>query len=229
MTREGVEKAAMNPGGTPSGRSGRQGTGVASRRSGISRLATGVLVLTVAATGVAAGQSLGELAKREEERRKAIKTPAKVYTNDSIRNGQVPAKPAPSSGAGGPASAPASAAGAEPPPAAAAAAAAKAAVPPVEAAEVKDEAYWRKRIQSARDQLSRSQTFADALQTRINVLSADFVARDDPAQRAVIATDRQKALAELERVKQEIGQYTKAIADIQEQARRANVPPGWLR
>jgi hypothetical protein len=94
---------------------------------------------------------------------------------------------------------------------------------------VKDEAYWKKRIQSARDQLGRSQMFADALQTRINVLTADFTARDDPAQRAVIFTDRQKALAELERVKQEIAQQTKGIADVQQDARRANVPPGWLR
>jgi hypothetical protein len=55
------------------------------------------------------------------------------------------------------------------------------------------------------------------------------VARDDPAQRAVIAADRQKALAELERVKQEIGQHTKGIAAVQDEARRAGVPPGWLR
>jgi hypothetical protein len=207
----------MNPNGTPS------------RRSGGCRVAAGVLVLTVVATGAAAGQSLGELAKREEERRKAIKTPAKVYTNDSIRAGQVPSKPASSPGVVPPASAPTSAAAAEPAQATPASADAKVAVPPVAPAEVKDEAYWKTRIQAARDQLARSQTFADALQTRINVLTADFVARDDPAQRAVIANDRQKALAELERVKQEIGQYTKAITDVQEQARRANVPPGWLR
>jgi hypothetical protein len=84
-------------------------------------------------------------------------------------------------------------------------------------------------MQAARDQLARAQIFADALQTRINVLTADFTARDDPAQRAVIFNDRQKALAELERVKQEIALFTKGIADVQEQARRANVPPGWLR
>ena len=94
---------------------------------------------------------------------------------------------------------------------------------------MKNEAYWKKRIQAQRDELARAEMFADALQTRINVLSADFVARDDPAQRAVIATDRQKALAELDRVKQEIVQHTKTIAGIQDEARRANVPPGWLR
>jgi hypothetical protein len=94
---------------------------------------------------------------------------------------------------------------------------------------VKGEAYWRKRIQGQRDALARAQIFAEALQSRINALSADFVARDDPAQRAVIASDRQKALAELDRVKQEIGQFTKAIAATQDEARRAGVPAGWLR
>jgi hypothetical protein len=85
------------------------------------------------------------------------------------------------------------------------------------------------RMQAARDALQRSQAFAEALQSRINGLTTDFTSRDDPAQRAVVANDRQKALAELERVKNDIVQQTKAIADIQEEARRAGVPPGWLR
>ena len=89
--------------------------------------------------------------------------------------------------------------------------------------------YWRGRIDAARTALARAQTFADALQSRINALSADFVNRDDPAQRDVIAADRQKALAELDRVKKEIAAAQKAIADIQEEARRAGVPPGWVR
>jgi hypothetical protein len=61
------------------------------------------------------------------------------------------------------------------------------------------------------------------------VLSTDFVNRDDPAQRSTIAADRQKAMDELARVKAEIVQHTKAITDIQDEARRANVPAGWVR
>jgi hypothetical protein len=78
-------------------------------------------------------------------------------------------------------------------------------------------------------QLEREQTYVEALQSRVNALSADFVNRDDPAQRAVIAADRQKAVAELERLKGRIELGKKAIADLEEEARRANVPPGWLR
>ena len=93
----------------------------------------------------------------------------------------------------------------------------------------KDQAAWRQRVQASRDALSRAETFAEALQSRINSLSNDFASRDDPAQRARVATDRQKALAELDRVKQEIQQHTKAIAGIQDEARKAGVPPGWVR
>ena len=88
---------------------------------------------------------------------------------------------------------------------------------------------WRQRRQSIQDSLERAQAFAVALQSQINGLTADFAARDDPAQRAKVGADRQKALTELDRVKKEIQQHTKALADLQEEARRAGVPPGWLR
>ena len=91
------------------------------------------------------------------------------------------------------------------------------------------EADWRTRVAAARDALARARLFADALQTRINVLSADYVSRDDPAQREVVAADRQRALVELDRVTQEIQQQQKALAAIQDEARRAGVPAGWVR
>lgn len=172
--------------------------------------------VAAAIAGTASAQSLGELAKQEEARRKAIKTPSKVLTNDSLRSITISTVRTPT---------PAAAASA--PGATAASAEDTKTKPPVD--RKAEEASWRSRIQGARDSLQRSQMFAEALQSRINGLTADFTARDDPAQRAVLATDRQKALAELDRVKNDIVQQTKAIADIQEEARKANVPPGWLR
>lgn len=186
----------------------------------------------VCLAGPALAQSLGELARQEEARRKAIKSSGKVYTNDSIRRepapGQAPAAEpaAPRPATPATAATPPSPSGVQPP--AAGDKPGAPAQPPV-ADSKKDEAAWRDRIQKARDALQRAQTFAEALQSRINALSTDFVARDDPAQRAVIATDRQKALAELDRVKKEIEQHTKEIATIQEEARKAGVPPGWVR
>jgi hypothetical protein len=166
-------------------------------------------LIALAPAGLAEAQPLAEVARREQERRKVVPAAPKVYTNEDL-GAPPPPRPAPDT---------------TPAPEVTPAAPPETAV--VE--EQKDEAYWRGRIIDAQQQLQRSQMFLEALQSRINALSADFVARDDPAQRAVIAEDRQKALAEMERVKADIQRLTKQIADIREEARRAGVPPGWLR
>ncbi len=77
--------------------------------------------------------------------------------------------------------------------------------------------------------LERNQVYADALQTRVSPLTTDFVNRDDSEQRGAIAYDRDKPIAELERLKKAIGDDKAAIASFEEEARRAGVPPGWLR
>jgi hypothetical protein len=201
-----------------------------------------VLTLAIVALWMASvdAQSLGDVARKEAERRKTVAAPGKTYTNDQLRP-EPPATPPPPSTAGPSApaapvagapagsSAGAAAAGggkAGPKAPAGAAPATQGAAP---AAAANSEAEWRGRVQASKDALSRAQIFAEALQSRINGLSADFTARDDPAQRAVVGADRQKSLDELERVKKEIQQHTKALADIQEEGRRAGVPAGWLR
>jgi len=173
--------------------------------------------VSLCATGVAA-QSLGDVARKEEARRKEVKSLGKVYTNESLR-------PDPSSSTSAPSTAAADAgpANATPP----AAAPAQGDKPADD--QKKDEKYWKDRLAGTRTSLDRSKTFADALQSRINALTADFTARSDPAQRAVIERDRQKAVAELDRVNQDIKDQTKAITDIQEEARKAGVPASWYR
>ena len=188
---------------------------------------TRVVVAAVAGlvmcAAVASAQGLGAIAKKEEARRKDVKAPSKVYTNGDLKSepGSAPAPaPAPQAGATGTQQVPPSPSGVQPP---------KEGDKPATDEPKKDEAYWKARVAKVRDDLQRAQTFADALQSRINALTTDFTARADPAQRAVIGNDRQKALAELDRVKKEIEANTKAIADIQEEARKANVPSGWVR
>ena len=84
-------------------------------------------------------------------------------------------------------------------------------------------------MKELRTQVERDQTYVEALQTRVNSLSADFVNRDDPAQRAIIGRDRQRAVDEIDRLKKAIEDGRKAIVGLEEEARRAGVPPGWLR
>jgi hypothetical protein len=179
-----------------------------------------VVALAVLMTAsAAAAQSLGDVARQEEARRRGLQQSGKVYTNDSLRPdpGSTPAAASPDT----------SATPATPP--SGAATDAKKDDKKDEKDPKKDQAYWQARIKAERDALDRAKIFADALQSRINGLSTDFSARDDPYQRAQITGDRNKALAELTRVKGEIDQHTKAITDIQEEGRKAGVPAGWLR
>lgn len=173
-----------------------------------------------------AAQSLADVARAEEARRKATPKAAKVYTNNDLQPDSRSRQTQPAGPAGAP-----TAPSAGPSSEAAPAAPAPAPDPSSESATsaAQDEKYWRTRITQARERLQRSQLFQEALQSRISALTTDFVNRDDPAQRTVIANDRDTALAELDRVKKEIDDLTKAIADIEEEARRAGVPPGWLR
>jgi hypothetical protein len=182
-----------------------------------------LVVFSCAFAGAAQGQSLAEVARQEEVRRKAVKDSGKVYTNTDLRP-DITKTPA--------AAAAATADGKAPPDAGKADADGKAAGQGDKAKTdepVKDQAYWSRRIGDARAALERSRIFADALQSRLNALTADFVNRDDPAQRAQIELERKRATSELERVTKEIAEGTKAIADIEEEARKAGVPPGWLR
>lgn len=171
-------------------------------------------VVVCGATAWAQTPSLAELARKEQERRKTQKAAGKVYTNKDV-----PASPQ------GRGAAPAGQAAATQP------ARIDETKPPENkpAEETKDEAWWKNRINQVREELRRNEMFAEALQTRINSLSADFVNRDDPFQRAKIGEDRDKALSELARVKGEVGRAKKQIEDIEEEARKAGVPPGWLR
>ena len=187
----------------------------------------GVLVLVCVATVKA--QSLGDLARQEEARRKAVTTSSKVYTNETLPPPRGPvgsvAEPAPVPGLseaptesstppdGEPATDEPEAAGEQAP----------------SDGAVATEAEWQQRLADARDAAARAQVLADALQSRISALDLDFVNRDDPAQRDVVFADRQKALAELARVTDDIERHQQAVIDIQEEARRAGVPAGWVR
>ena len=180
-----------------------------------------VLLMAVAFAAPARAQSLADVAKKEEDRRKTVPAPSKVYTNKDLA--PVPA-------------------GAPPPPAASAAPSspdtgksatddgkATSSKDAAEKAPIKDQAYWAGKLKTLQEKLARDQDYADAMQTRINSLTTDFVNRDDPAQRAVIETNRNKSIAELARLTKSVVDDKKALADFLEEARRAGIPPGWLR
>ena len=185
------------------------------------------IAVALSATAAASGQTLGEVAKKEAERRKAQPQGGKVYTNKDLpASAQKPATPNPA--------ATSTEAPAQTPTDPVAAATEQKAQDAKTAADKpqgdqKDQAYWKGRVAAAREELRRSEMFAEALQTRVNTLNRDFSSRDNPAQRSAIGADRTEALNELTRVKQDVERGKKQIADIEEEARKAGVPPGWVR
>jgi hypothetical protein len=190
------------------------------------------IALMVAGAGGAQAQSLAEVAREEAARRKTVATPGRVYTNNDLRPdftrpAPPPATPESTSAAGhGAAAAPEAGAAA----AGATQGTAQGTAPgAAQGGDLRDQAYWSSRMADARAKVDRSQAFAQALQNRIDMLWTDFVNRGDPVQQRAIEQDRNKALAELETLKREIEANRKAVADIEDEARRAGVPAGWLR
>jgi hypothetical protein len=167
----------------------------------------------VAATGLhaqAPPSSLVELARQEQQRRKTVKTSSQVFSDKDLPRPAETAAPA----------TPALPAATDQKPAEKAA---------QKDPNEKDEASWRARMTGAREAQRRAETFRDALQSQINALSVDAVNRDDPYQRAKAAQERQKAANELGHVTSEIEAAKKEIVTIEEEARQAGAPPGWLR
>jgi hypothetical protein len=180
-----------------------------------------IVVVVVAASvvglaGPARAQSLGDVGRQEEQRRQSLKNPAKAYTNKDLNTARAGVEE-PVAGQPQPGAAPAPPA----PPAAA--------EPPKADGPAKDQKYWSTRKREIDAKLERDRVLADAMQSRINGLTTDFAARSDPAQRAVIERDRQRAVAELDGLQKSIKDGQKAVTDLDEEARKAGVPPGWLR
>jgi hypothetical protein len=169
-----------------------------------------IVVLAVAAWLAAPPHSIGEASQREALRRQLTPKSRTFLTN-----------------AGQPSEIPVGAAVAEAPPTEPPAGAPPGAAPG--AAPAKDEAWWRTRVNAANEMLKRDQDATDALQVRVNVLQRDAVNVDDPVRRTAVRDELKKTLEELDRSRKLIDDDRKAIVEIQDDARRQNVPPGWVR
>ena len=84
-------------------------------------------------------------------------------------------------------------------------------------------------MMGAKAAVEKDNLLIDALQSRINALQADVVNIDDPVQQGKARENLGKALGELDNMKKKRDADIKTIATIQDEARRANVPPGWIR
>jgi hypothetical protein len=103
---------------------------------------------------------------------------------------------------------------------------------------VKDEAYWRGRMTTLRDNLARDKAACEPLAEKVRVLDgiyADSVfyvdgkAMVNRASAAVIETKQADAKAELRQCTAKVALDQSTIATVEEEARRLGVLPGWLR
>jgi hypothetical protein len=178
----------------------------------------------LAAAPHATGQSLAEVARTAEAARGATakRPPAKIYTNKDLPPPSPgpprPATPVPAT----PAATPAPAAAGERPDAPAASSDAT-------PARARDEAYWRERMQPLRERLDSARAVAEDNKRRADELlrAADrcfqigIVCQD--YTESLRLRDAQTALAAA------VARAERDVTALEEEARRAGVPPGWLR
>jgi hypothetical protein len=174
-----------------------------------------VAVLLTCLPSLAAGQSLGEAARKEAERREKNKkagVKAKSYTDQDLPSSG--AKPP--TGADGEPTAPPDT------------------IPPAPASsEVEDEsdsraqaeAGWRERLADLTAQRDKAKAIHEELSKLWLVEGEQYV---DDKGRVVIAS-LGDLRAKIARAKERWDAAEKAIADLHEEARRAGIPPGWLR
>jgi hypothetical protein len=103
------------------------------------------------------------------------------------------------------------------------------AAPGAKSTPPKDESWWRGRMSELRAAADKDQQTASELQTRINRLQADSVNIDDPLKQTKARIDLVASLELLDKMKAQVDADRRAIADLQEEARRQNVPAGWVR
>jgi hypothetical protein len=201
----------------------------------------GLLVLLVAGAGAA--QSLSELAEKEKERRKAAAAAgAQSFTNDDLEKGRPKASPTPP---------PAKAGGAARPPAKPGSAAPRrpsrdeglaeeeegdAAGPPPVAGQPGAESVWRQQGQSARDAISAAEQRVAAAEKALGAvrtgisqpLPSDGL-RQTPPNALVREASQESAERNLATARASLEQAKAASIDLEERARKASIPPGWLR
>jgi len=166
-------------------------------------------LLTTALASPLLAQSLGEVAARTNKDRKGA--PAKVYTNDDLDA----ARSAPEGE--GTVSTPATSApsGAAPTPA-----------PTMDPAQ-----RWRRDGKQRRDAVTRSEAKVAAIQAKVDalLLDRDPVNVMDPNRLQTLEAVKARALQDLETAKAELSQARQALEDLEEDARKSGIPPGWLR
>lgn len=162
-------------------------------------------------------QSLGDLAKKEKERREAIGQ-VRVITGEqaakySTGQAEEPAAPEPA------------------PPAekqAAAGAAAKADPDEPVDFEGRPESFWRKTMAEARLAVKDLERERDTLVLKVNQLQDQFYKQSDGFRREDIQRELQKSYYLQDVNKENLAKARTALEDLEKEARKSGALPGWI-
>lgn len=164
-------------------------------------------------------QSLGEAASQEQRRRESKKPkPARVYTDEDLKRAREAGTAAVTvlgAATGGQASAPAEErSGGE------------------SESEGGERAAWRSRAAEQREEIRNLEERIRQLQARIDALALDTDPNPsdlfDPNRLEKREAEKQKALEELARAKENLATAKKGLEDLEEEARLKRIPQGWL-
>ncbi|MET0215048.1 MAG: hypothetical protein ABW292_18695 [Vicinamibacterales bacterium] len=200
-------------------------------RRWVALVATVGLILMGSATVVAHPQSLGDVARREAERRKdASRTPGRVYTNEDLGPvepaASTPLQPAPTAPAGT----------AEEPNEVTAEAASPGPTVMEEDPEThkvnirttaprrekRDEPYWRSRAKDVRDRLAKATADLTAAQSSLAAL-------DGGPKTPATARERSVVSAAVERLQSEVRYRQQDVTKMQMHAEMNKVPTAWIQ
>ena len=96
-------------------------------------------------------------------------------------------------------------------------------------ANVRGESWWRERVAAIRAAITRAEKEIGSFTNEIARLDSEAISRDDPAQQALLRNQANNARDELEKRRADVLSARRELAELLEEARRLDVPPGWLR
>ncbi len=95
----------------------------------------------------------------------------------------------------------------------------------------KDEASWRQRAEAARMRSTDAATAVSQAEQRLGELRSDVAPEDpmNPFRQQAREAEIKAEMERLEAARAEVGAARQAVSDLEEEARKAGIPPGWLR
>lgn len=94
-----------------------------------------------------------------------------------------------------------------------------------------DEATWRQRAEAARQRITDAEVAVSQAEQRLAELRSDIAPEDpmNPFRQQTREAEITAQMEQLEAARAEVVAARQALSDLEDEARRASIPPGWLR